>query len=62
MAINPAGTGSASLAAQITSSLNSQVETEKDAVLLKKALSIEEETMAGILESLGIGQNVDVIV
>ncbi|MGD9162792.1 MAG: hypothetical protein PVG39_30580 [Desulfobacteraceae bacterium] len=62
MAINPAGTGSPALAAQIISAQNSQVETEKDIALLKDALQIQEDLMSGILKSLGIGQNIDIVV
>ena len=62
MAVNPAGTGSASLAAQMISAQNSQEGTEKDIALLKDALKVEEELMKGILKSLGIGQNVDIVV
>ena len=62
MAINPAGTGSAALAAQLISAQNSQVETEKDIALLKDALKIQEDLMSGILKSLGIGQNIDIVV
>ena len=62
MAINSVGTGSASLAAQIISVQNSQVETQKDIALLKDALEIQEDFMSGILKSLGIGQNVDIVV
>ena len=62
MAINSIGTGSADLAAQMISSQNSQVEAEKDIALLKDALEIQEVMMADILKSLGIGQNVDIVV
>lgn len=62
MAINSVGTGSASLAAQIISAQNSQVETQKDIALLKDALKIQEDFMSGLLKSLGIGQNVDIVV
>ena len=62
MAINSVGTGSADLAAQIISAQNSQVESEKDIALLKDALQIQEDMMSGILKSLGIGQNVDIVV
>lgn len=62
MAINPAGTGSPALAAQIISTQNSQVETEKDIAILKDALKIQEDMMSGILKSLGIGQNIDIVV
>ncbi len=62
MAINSVGTGSADLAAQMISAQNSQVESEKDIALLKDALKIQEDMMSGILKSLGIGQNVDIVV
>ena len=62
MAINSVGTGGADLAAQMISAQNSQVESEKDIALLKDALKIQEDMMSGILKSLGIGQNVDIVV
>jgi F0F1-type ATP synthase assembly protein I len=62
MAINSVGTGSADLAAQIISAQSSQAASEKDIALLKDALQIQEDMMSGILKSLGIGQNVDIVV
>ncbi len=62
MAINPVGTGSSALAPLIASAQIEQLESEKDIAVMKDALKVQEDLMTGILKSLGIGQNVDIVV
>lgn len=62
MAINPVGTGSSALAPLIASAQTEQLESKKDIAVMKDALKVQEDLMTGILKSLGIGQNIDMIV
>ncbi|NLD37062.1 MAG: hypothetical protein GX654_09350 [Desulfatiglans sp.] len=62
MAINPVGTGSSALALLIASAQTEQLKEEKDIKVMKEALKTQEDLMTGILKSLGIGQNIDVVV
>ena len=62
MAINPAGTSSPALAPLIASAQTEQLEAEKDIALLKDAMQVQQDLVTGLLKSLGIGQNVDIVV
>ena len=62
MAINPVGTGTSALAPQIASAQTEQMEAEKDISLMKDAMQIQQDLVIGLLKSLGIGQNIDIVV
>jgi len=62
MAVSPIGTGSASIAAQAMALKQEQLQNEVSVALLSDALKIQEELMTDLLQSLGIGQNVDIVV
>jgi hypothetical protein len=63
MTIHPHGSSIvSSMAAQATAQKESQVQSEVNIALLSDALEIQEELMTGLLKSLGIGQNVDIVV
>lgn len=62
MAINPVGTGSPALAEVITSAQIERLEEEKDIALMKDAMQVQQDFVTGLLKSLGIGQNVDIVV
>ena len=63
MTIHPYGSSVvSSMAAQATTQKESQVQSEMNIALLSDALEIQEELMTGLLKSLGIGQNIDILV
>ena len=62
MAISPVGTGSSALVPTIASAQTEQLEAGKDIAVLKDALKAQEAFMSGILKSLGIEQNIDMVV
>ena len=62
MTVHPCGTGISSMAAQATALKETQVQNEVNIALLANALELQEELMTGILQSLGIGQNIDIVV
>ena len=63
MTIHPYGSSVvSSMAAQATAQKESQVHSEMNIALLSDALEIQEELMTGLLKSLGIGQNIDILV
>ena len=63
MTIHPYGSSVvSSMAAQVTTQKESQVQSEMNIALLSDALEIQEELMTGLLKSLGIGQNIDILV
>ena len=63
MAVSPIGTGMvAPLATQATVLKQEQLQNEVSVALLSDALKIQEELMTDLLQSLGIGQNVDIVV
>ena len=62
MAINPAGTGTSALAPLIASAQTEQMEAKKDISLMKDAMKVQEDLVTGLLKSLGIGQNIDIVV
>ncbi len=61
MQISPSGTGISSMAAQAAAIKGAQIQDEVSVRLLADSLKIQEDLMAGLLKSLGIGQNVDVV-
>jgi hypothetical protein len=63
MNIHPHGSSMiSSIAAQAAALKESDVQNEVDIKLLVDAMEIQEDLMAGLLQSLGIGQNIDVVV
>ena len=63
MNIHPYGSSMiSSMAAQASALKESDVQNEVDIKLLVNAMEIREDLMAGLLQSLGIGQNIDVVV
>jgi hypothetical protein len=62
MAINAVGTGSSALAPLIASAQVERLESEKDIAVIKDALDVQKDLMTGILKSLGIGENIDIVV
>ncbi len=62
MTVHPGGTGVSLMAAQATALKESQVQSEANITLLADALELQEELMTGLLQSLGIGQNIDIVV
>lgn len=62
MSINPAGTGISSMVAQAMALQESQMHNDKNIALLDDSLDIQKDLMAGILKSLGKGQNIDIVV
>lgn len=63
MTVHPCGTGIvSSMAAQATALKESQVQNEVNIALLSDAMELQEELMTGLLQSLGIGQNIDIVV
>ena len=62
MAINPVETGTSVLTPQTASAQTKQMEAEKDIALMKDAMQIQQDLVTGLLKSLGIGQNVDIVV
>ena len=63
MAVSPAGSGIiTSIATQATVLKEAQLQNEVDVALLSDALEVQEELMTDLLQSLGIGQNVDIVV
>ena len=62
MTVHPYGTGIvSSMAAQATALKESQVQSEVNITLLADAMELQEELMTGLLQSLGIGQNIDIV-
>lgn len=63
MAVSPTGTGMvASIATQAAVLKQEQLHNEVNVALLSDALKVQEELMTDLLQSLGIGQNVDIVV
>lgn len=63
MTVHPSGTGIvSSLAAQATALKESQVQNDVNMALLSDAMELQEELMTGLLQSVGIGQNIDIVV
>jgi len=63
MAVSPAGTSIiTSIATQAMVLKEAQLQSEVNVALLSDALEIQEELMTDLLQSLGIGQNVDIVV
>jgi hypothetical protein len=63
MTIHPYGSSIvSSMATQATAQKESQVQSEVNIALLSDALEIQEELMTRLFKSLGIGQNVDMVV
>ena len=63
MNIHPYGNSMiSSMAAQASALKESQVQSEVNITLLADAMELQEDLMAGLLQSLGIGQNIDVVV
>ncbi len=63
MAVSPAGSGIiTSIATQATVLKEAQLQNEVNVALLSDALEVQEELMTDLLQSLGIGQNVDIVV
>ncbi len=61
MAVSPTS-GISSIAAQAMVLKEAQLQNEVDAALLSDALEVQEELMTALLQSLGVGQNVDIVV
>jgi hypothetical protein len=63
MTVHPYGNSMvSSMAAQATALKESQVQNEVTIALQADALELQEELMTGLLQSLGIGQNIDIVV
>lgn len=63
LAVSPAGSGIiTSIATQAMVLKETQLQNEANAALLSDTLEIQEELVSDLLQSLGIGQNVDVVV
>ena len=63
MAVSPSGSGIiTSIATQATVLKDAQLQNEVNVALLSDALEVQEELMTDLLQSLGIGQNVDIVV
>ena len=63
MAVTPTGNDIiASIAAQATILRKPQLQTAVNVAILSDALDFQKEAATKLLQSLGIGQNVDVIV
>ncbi len=63
MAVTPTRNGIiASIAAQATILIEAQLQTDVNVAILSDVLDFQEELATNLLQSLGIGQNVDVIV
>ncbi len=63
MAVTPTRNGIiASIAAQATILKEAQLQTDVNVAILSDVLDFQEELAAKLVQSLGIGQNVDVIV
>ena len=63
MAVSPAGGGIiTSIATQAMVLKEAQLKNEVDLAILSDALEVQEKLMTGLLQSLGIGQNVDIVV
>ena len=63
MTVHPYGTGIvSSMAAQATALKEAHVQNEVNVALLSDALELQEELMTGLLQSSGIGQNIDIVV
>lgn len=63
MVVTPTGNGIiASIAAQAMILKEAQLQTDVNVAILSDVLDFQEELAAKLVQSLGIGQNVDVIV
>ena len=63
MAVSPIGTGIvASIATQAMVLKEAQLQNEVNVALLSDVLELQEELMTDLLQCLGIGQNVDIVV
>ena len=63
MAVIPAGSGIiTSIATQAMILKEAQLHNEVNVALLSDALEVQEELMTALLQSLGTGQNVDIVV
>ena len=63
MAVSPAGNGIlTSIATHAMVLKETRLQNEVNVALLSDALEIQEELMTYLLQSLGIGQNVDIVV
>jgi hypothetical protein len=63
MAVSSIGSSIVStMAAQAMVLKEAQTRIEVEAALLSDAMEIQEEMMKGLLQSMGIGQNVDIVV
>jgi len=63
MAVSPAESGIiTSIATQAMVLKEAQLQNEVNVALLSDALEVQEELVTDLLQSLGIGQNVDVVV
>jgi hypothetical protein len=63
MNIHPYGSSViSSMAAQASALKESHVQSEVNIRLLADAMEVQEDLMAGLLQSLGVGQNIDVVV
>ncbi len=62
MAVSPASGIISSIVAQAMVLKEAQLQSEVNAALLSDALEVQEEIITDLLQSLGIGQNVDIVV
>jgi hypothetical protein len=64
MAVSPAGNGSTtmSIVKQAIALKEAQLQSDVNVALLANALDVQEELVTEVLQSLEIGQNVDIIV
>ena len=63
MAVSPAGSGIiTSIATQAMILKEAQLQNDVNVALLSDAMEIQEEIVKDLLQSLGIGQNVDIVV
>ena len=63
MIVNPSGSGMiTSIATQAMVLKTAQLQNDVNVALLSEALEVQEEVVTDLLQSLGIGQNVDIVV
>ncbi len=62
MAVSPANGIISSIAVQAMILKEAQLQNEVNAALLSDALEVQEEIITNLFQSLGIGQNADIVV
>jgi hypothetical protein len=63
MTISPAGQGIiTAIATQAMILKEAQLQNDMNVALLSEALEVQEEVFTDLLQSLGIGQNVDIVI